>query len=135
MKIYDKISFLNFSFIMIHIIYNILVLIKNHMNYFQDNILERLFSEKLIFSTANNNENVLEKKIKRDFQTKKEIKGIEYVILRYTKNLVEHEEEKNYSKLVRINVFQETNILDIKLMVMQIKDNQLKNILIKLDHI
>ena len=67
MKIYDKISFLNFSFIMIHIIYNILVLIKNHMNYFQENILERLFSEKLIFSTANNNENVLEKKIKRDF--------------------------------------------------------------------
>ena len=52
---------------MIHIIYNILVLIKNHMNYFQDNILEKLFSEKLIFSTANNNENVLEKKIKRDF--------------------------------------------------------------------
>ena len=31
---------LNFSFIMIYTIHNILVLIKNHMNYLQDNIFE-----------------------------------------------------------------------------------------------
>ena len=29
---------LNFKFVMIHIIHKILVLIKNHMNYLQDNI-------------------------------------------------------------------------------------------------
>ena len=31
---------LNFKFVMIHIIHKILVLIKNHMNYLQDNIFE-----------------------------------------------------------------------------------------------
>ena len=33
-------SLLNFNFVMIHIIYKILVLIKNHMYYLQDNIFE-----------------------------------------------------------------------------------------------
>ena len=32
-----RISFLNFSFAMIYIIHKILVLIKNHINYFKDN--------------------------------------------------------------------------------------------------
>ena len=35
-----KMSLLNFNFVMIHIIYKILVLIKNHMYYLQDNIFE-----------------------------------------------------------------------------------------------
>ena len=49
-NIYEKIdlleclrmSLLSFNFLMIHIIHKILVLIKNHMNYFQDNIFECL---------------------------------------------------------------------------------------------
>ena len=35
-----KKSLLNFSFILIYTIHNILVLIKNHLNYFKDNIFE-----------------------------------------------------------------------------------------------
>ena len=48
-KIYKKtnlsISFLNFNFVMIQIIHKILVLIKNHMDYFKDNIFEFLFKK------------------------------------------------------------------------------------------
>ena len=35
-----RMSLLNFNFFMIRIIHKILVLIKNHMNYLQDNIFE-----------------------------------------------------------------------------------------------
>ena len=35
-----KKSLLNFSFIIIYTIHKILVLVKNHMNYLQDNIFE-----------------------------------------------------------------------------------------------
>ena len=35
-----KKSLLNFSFILIYTIHKILVLIKNHLNYFKDNIFE-----------------------------------------------------------------------------------------------
>ena len=34
-----RISLLNFNFFMIHIIYKILVMIKNHLNYLNDNVL------------------------------------------------------------------------------------------------
>ena len=48
-KIYKKmnlrISLLNFNFAMIYIIQKILVLIKNHMNYFKDNIFECFFKK------------------------------------------------------------------------------------------
>ena len=40
-----RMSLLNFNFVMIHIIYNILVLIKNHLNYYKNNIFE-CFSKK-----------------------------------------------------------------------------------------
>ena len=33
-----RIPFLNFNFVMIHIIHKISVLIKNHMNYLKDNV-------------------------------------------------------------------------------------------------
>ena len=46
-KIYKKmdlrISLLNFNFVMIPIIPNVLILIKNHMNYLQDSIFEFSF--------------------------------------------------------------------------------------------
>ena len=35
-----RMSLLNFNFVMIRIIHKILVLIKSHMNYLQDNIFE-----------------------------------------------------------------------------------------------
>ena len=35
-----KMSLLNFIFVMIYIIYEMLVLLKNHLNYFKDNIFE-----------------------------------------------------------------------------------------------
>ena len=34
-----------FSFVMIYIIYKILVMIKNHLNYFKDNIFEYFFKK------------------------------------------------------------------------------------------
>ena len=42
-----RISLLNFNFVMIHIIHEILVLIKNHIKYLKDNIFE--FSLKKYF--------------------------------------------------------------------------------------
>ena len=48
-KIYKKIdlriSLLSFNFVMIHIIHNILVLIKNHINYLRDNIFKFFFKK------------------------------------------------------------------------------------------
>ena len=40
-----RMSLLNFNFVMIHIIHKILVLIKNHLNYPQDNIFEFFFKK------------------------------------------------------------------------------------------
>ena len=38
-------SFLNFNFLMIYIIYKILVLLKNHLNYFKDSIFKCFFKK------------------------------------------------------------------------------------------
>ena len=65
------------------------------------------------------------KDISNLFILKKETKVIKYRILRDIKNLFEHEEE-NYIA---------TTILNMKVTVIEIKHYQLKNILIKLDHI
>ena len=40
-----RVLLLNFNFVMIHIIHITLVLIKNHMSYFKDNISEFLFKK------------------------------------------------------------------------------------------
>ena len=40
-----RMPLLNFNFVMIYIIHKILVLIKNHMNYLQDNIFKCFFKE------------------------------------------------------------------------------------------
>ena len=40
-----RMSLLNFNFVMIHIIYKILVLIKDHLNYLKYNIFEFLFKK------------------------------------------------------------------------------------------
>ena len=40
-----KMTLLNFSFVMIYIIHKMLVLLKNRINYFKDNIFECFFKE------------------------------------------------------------------------------------------
>ena len=70
------------------------------------------------------------------FRLEKETKAIKDRMLRDIKNLFEHEEEeKNYHKLVRVSYFGVTIILNTKVVVIEIKHYQLKNILIKLHHI
>ena len=44
-----RISLLNFNFAMVYIIHKILVLIKNNMNYFKDNIFKCFFKKKTQF--------------------------------------------------------------------------------------
>ena len=54
-----RMSLLNFNFVMIYIIYKVLVLIKNHLNYLKDNIFKCFFKKynrllfKNIFFTTN----------------------------------------------------------------------------------
>ena len=50
-----RVLLLNFNFVMIHIIHKALVLIKNHMSYFKDNISEFLFKKynRLLFFYKN----------------------------------------------------------------------------------
>ena len=64
--------------------------------------------------------------IKDIFRFKKNNKIIKDRILRDIRNLFEHEEEENYYQPVTI-------ILNMKVKVIEIKQYQLKNILIKLD--
>ena len=75
------------------------------------------------------------KDIRNLFRLKKETKAIKDRILRDIKNLFEHKEEENYYKPVRVSNFGVTVILNTKVTVIEIKHYQLKNILIKLDHI
>ena len=64
------------------------------------------------------------------FRHVKETKAVKDGILRDIKNLYEHEEEElNYYKLV---IFGVAIVLNMKVMVKEIKHYQLKNILIKL---
>ena len=52
-----RMSLLNFNFVMIYIIYKVLVLIKNHLNYLKDNIFKCFFKkyDRLIMITYNHN--------------------------------------------------------------------------------
>ena len=60
---------------------------------------------------------------------KKENKGIENSIIRDNTKLFEHEEGENCYKPVRV-----ITISNLKVTMIEKKDYQLKNILIKLDH-
>ena len=76
--------------------------------------------------------------ITNSFRLEKETKGIKDRLLRDIKNLFEREEEEeeeNYYKLVRVSNFESNNYMNTKVMVIEIKHYQLKNILTKLDHI
>ena len=73
------------------------------------------------------------KDIRNLFRLKKEREAIKDKIVRDIRNLLEHEEE-DYYKPVRVINFWRTVIINMKVMVIEIKHYQLKNILIKLDH-
>ena len=75
------------------------------------------------------------KDIRNLFRLQKETKAIKDVILRDIKNLFEHDEEENYYKPAELVFVGVTIILNMKVIVMEIKHYQLKNILIKLDYI
>ena len=70
--------------------------------------------------------------IRNIFKLKKNNKAIKDRIIRDIRNLFEKEEEENYYKPVR--VFGVITILNTKVKTIEIKDYQLKNILIKLNH-
>ena len=56
-------------------------------------------------------------------------------VLRDIKNIFEHEEEEKYYKPVTVSYFWSDNLLNTKVTVIEKKHHQLKNILLKLDHI
>ena len=75
------------------------------------------------------------KDIRNVFRLEKETKAIKDRILRDIKNLFEHKEEENYYKPVRVSNFWSNNYIEYKSKAIEIRHYQLKNILIKLDHI
>ena len=115
---------LNFSFIMIYTINKIFVLIKNHLNYLQDNIFECffkkynrlfffktiLFSWYIIMESLSLEEENLIKDIRNLFRQEKDTKVIKH---RDFKNLSEHEkEEEIYYKPVTVSNFWSNNYIE-----------------------
>ena len=136
-----KMSLLNFNYVMIYIIYKMLVLLKNHLNYLKNNIFECFFKEynrlaqHIMMESLSLEEEKIIKDIRNLFRLQKETKAIKDVILRDIKNLFEHDEEENYYKPAELVFVGVTIILNMKVMVMEIKHYQLKNILTKLHYI
>ena len=81
------------------------------------------------FQTKKELNYTLIKDIRNLFRLVKETKAIKDKKLKDIKNFFEHEEE-NYYKPVRVTI-----ILNMKVTVIEMKHCQLKNILIKLEHI
>ena len=76
------------------------------------------------------------KDIRNLYRLEKESKAIKDTLLTDIRNLFEHkEEEENYYKPVRVSTFWSNNNIDYEITVLEVKYYQLKNILIKLDHI
>ena len=156
-----KMSLLNFNFVMIYIIHKMLILIRNNLNYLKDSVFECFFKaynrllyffKKLffyniimeilivrnLFRLKREQNYIAIKDIRNLFRQEKETKTIKDRMLRDIKNLFEHEkEEENYYKLLRVTNFWSNNYTEYKnnCDTNQIKHYQLKNILIKLDHI
>ena len=100
-----KMSLLNSNFVMIYIIHKMLVLLKNHLNYVNDSIIDCFFKEYNRFCFFNkfltqhimmeslsfDDENVT-KTIRNRFILEKKTKEIKDRILRDIKNHFEHEE-------------------------------------------
>ena len=76
------------------------------------------------------------KDIRNLYRLEQESKAIKDTLLTDIQNLFEHkEEEENYYKPVRVSTFWSNNNIDYEITVLEVKYYQLKNILIKLDHI
>ena len=115
-----KMLLLNFCFLMVYIICKILVLLKNHLNYLEDNLFECFFKEALWFFILKKKknwkmknwrfeeENII-KNVGNLFRLKKETKGIKDKILRNIKNLFE-----KYHKPVSANNFWSNNYIEFK---------------------
>ena len=71
------------------------------------------------------------KHVRNPFRLEKEAEVIKDKILRDIENLFEHEEEENYYKPIIVSNFWVTIILNTKVTVIEIKNYQLKNILIE----
>ena len=72
------------------------------------------------------------KDITKLFRLKEENVAIKERVIRNIKNLFEYEDD--YYKIVRLGNFWSNNIFNMKVMVIEVKHYQLKNILIKLEH-
>ena len=72
------------------------------------------------------------KDITKLFRLKEENLAIKERVIRNIKNLFEYEDD--YYKIVGLGNFWSNNIFNMKVMVIEVKHYQLKNILIKLEH-
>ena len=81
-------------------------------------------------------ENII-KDIRNGFSLKRELNytAVKDRVLRDINNLFEHEEEGNHFKPVRVSNFWSHNYIEYEVTVIEIKHYQLKNTLMKLDHI
>ena len=75
------------------------------------------------------------KDIRNVFRLEKENKQTKDIMLRDITNFFENEEEENYYKPVRLRNFWNNNHIEHEVTAIEIKHYQLKNSLIKLDHI
>ena len=71
------------------------------------------------------------KDIRSLFRLKEENEAIKERVVRNIRNFFEYEED--YYKLIRLGNFWSNNILNMKVMVIEVKHYQLENILIKLE--
>ena len=153
-----KKSLLNFSFIMMYTIHEILVLVKNHLNHFRENILECFFKKSnrlLLFkmeSFSLEKENIIKyirnlfrlkgeqdytaiKGIRNLFRQEKETKATKDRILRDIKNLFEYKkEEKNYYKPARVINFCSNNYIEYEITSDKIKTLSLEEYLNNISH-
>ena len=91
-----KMSLLNFNYVMIYIIYKMLVLLKNHLNYLKNNIFECFFKEynrlaqHIMMESLSLEEEKIIKDIRNLFRLKKELN---YNAIKDIKNLFRLEKE------------------------------------------
>ena len=88
-------------------------------------------------------DNIIKERLKREtdditikdirslFRLKEENEAIKERVVRNIRNFFEYEED--YYKLIRLGNFWSNNILNMKVMVIEVKHYQLENILIKLE--
>ena len=91
----------------------------------EDNIIKERLKKREI-------DDITIKDIRSLFRLKEENEAIKERVVRNIRNFFEYEED--YYKLIRLGNFWSNNILNMKVMVIEVKHYQLENILIKLEH-